>query len=194
MHALRAVNAILLLISPCFIASSSGAVTRMMGILLARCVHESDSTTRRILGCCLGEVGAVAEHWLGNIIMSRVLGASDSLDSNDSGWRLSQPPWKSQQTRYELQLVTRHLVVALKAAPTSSDQHKIAFTIQQLLRQLDRFMHDTHPKTDELGAEKRQTMSSWLREQLEQAGVYDAIEPFWHSEFSEVHLDLVMCL
>ena len=38
---------------------------------------------------------------------------------------------KSVKVHCELQLVTKHFVAALKAAPTTTDQHKIAFAIQE---------------------------------------------------------------
>ena len=158
----------------------------MMGILLARCVHETDSETRSLLGACLGEVGAIDEHRLGVISMSDVLGASDSLDSQDSNWRLSQPPWRSQSTRYELQLITRHLVFALKAAQSMGDQHKIALTIQQILQLLDSSAQERRPATNSNDSEPshRPEMSRWLKDQLVHAGVIDSVEPFWNSEFA----------
>ena len=158
----------------------------MMGILLAQCVHETDPIARELLGTCLGEVGAIDGNRLGTISMSDVLVASDPLASNDSGWRLSQAPWKSQPARYELQLVTRHLVVAMKAAPTSGDQHKIAFAIQQMLQLLDNSAQEKQSSAKQAQTSTpAQEMSSWLKDQLSQAGVIDAVEPFWNSKFGE---------
>lgn len=165
---------------------SSFSITEMMGILLAQCVFETDSKARELLGACLGEIGAIDGHRLGTISMSDVLVASDPLASKDSGWRLSRPPWKSEQNRYELQLVTHHLVVAMKAAPTSSDQHKIAFSIQQMLQLLDNSAQKKKASTEEdQTSANAQEMSTWLKGQLSQAGVLDVVEPFWSSKFGE---------
>jgi len=160
---------------------SSFSITELMGILLAQCVHETEAATRELLGTCLGEIGAINGHRLGAIIMSEVLVASDPLASNDSGWRLSQPPWKSQPTRYMLQLVTRHLVLAMKAAPTSGDQHKIQFAVQQILQLLDRSAQETTSQRNNAVSE----MSNWLKDQLKKAGVLDDVEPFFKSKFGE---------
>ena len=158
----------------------------MVGILLAQCVFETDPVARELLGACLGEIGAIDGHRLGTINMSDVLVASDPLASKDGGWRLARPPWRSEQTRYELQLVTHHLVIAMKAAPASSDQHKIAFSIQQMLQLLDCSAREKKSSTKEDEASTNaQEMTSWLKDQLSQANVLDVVEPFWSSKFGE---------
>jgi hypothetical protein len=86
--------------------------------------------------------------------------------------------------------VTKHLVVALKAAPTSSDQHRIAFTIQQILELLDESVKMSN-RSDADGSAKlekssRYQMSDWLREKLSKAGVLEIVEPYWFSMFNEV--------
>jgi hypothetical protein len=160
----------------------------MMEKLLTRCVHEVDPETRILLATCLGEVGAIGEHRLGEIRMSTAVADDSDKGSSSHSWRLLQPPWQSQAAKYELQLVTKHLVVALKAAPSSADQHKIAFTIQQLLVLLDssaRLSGESDINSQAVkvrGAE----MSKWLTEKLHEAGVYETIEPFWFSEFNEI--------
>lgn len=98
-------------------------------------------------------------------------------------WRTSNPPWRSGRLRYEVKLVTTHLVQGLKAAPTSSDQNKIAFCIQQLLVLLDASVREAG--ASEL-SDERGEMSNWLRSQLTDAGVIEVVEPFWVSEFHEV--------
>lgn len=163
-----------------------GTVTRVMEKLLSRCVQESDQHTRLLLAACLGEFGAIGEHHLGDLKIGSL--ADDSLDSPNSAyqWRLEQPPWNTKAaTKYGLQLVTRHLVIALKAAPSSSDQHKVAFSIQQLLVLLDRW---NQPKQDTVGSEtsvNTKEMTEWLRDRLNEGGVYEIVEPFWFSEFNE---------
>lgn len=161
------------------------SVTYMIEKLLARCVHEVDSESRTLLGTCIGEVGAISEHLLGEIRVSDGTGANP-LDGGGSShaWRLNQPPWQSQVAKYELRLVTKLLVVSLRAAPTSADQHKIAFTIQQLLILLDNSTRRDGGGQKGDGSERAE-MSKWLHDKLCESGVFEIIEPFWLSEFSE---------
>jgi hypothetical protein len=166
-----------------------GSVTCLVERLLARCVYEAEPETRILLAACLGEVGAISEHRLGEIRMSDAVG-SNSVDAERSSshtWRLLQPPWQSQAAKYELQLVTKLLVVALKAAPSSADQHKIAFTIQQLLVLLDASGRQDRGTMSDAKATgtKRPEMSNWLAEKLRDSKVYEVVEPFWFSEFGE---------
>ena len=118
-----------------------------------------------------------------------------------------KPPWRSRPIRVELQLVTSHLVVALKAASTASDQHKIAFTIQELLAILDKtasegdsqVIKETSRKrnakkinaTDASDCPTKQKMSNWLVSKLVEANVFEIIEPFWFTEFHEVRFHFV---
>lgn len=150
----------------------------MIEKLLTRCVQESDKQTRVLLGTCLGEIGGISEHKLGDLSIG-ASADSESLDSPNSTykWRLEQPPWQSRAAKYELQLVTRHLVVALKAAPSSSDQHKVAFTIQQLLVLLDRSARQAESDVIVEGSRNTKEMSKWLRDKLIDSGVYEVVEP-----------------
>lgn len=165
-----------------------------------RCVLEDDAETRSLLATTLGEIGAIDSNRMGDINTEAV-----ESSFNDSSWRLLQPPWQSTVTRYELQLVTNQLVIALKAAPTSTDQHKIAFTIQQLLVLLDESSKHSAPGeksdadvsasscdlvNDKIAAgpkpERGSMKNAWLIAQLRKAGVLEIIEPFWSTSFNEV--------
>ena len=97
---------------------------------------------------------------------------------------LMHPPWLSRALRYGLRFVTNELVVAMKAAPSSLDQNKIAFSIQQLLH-----IVDSAARGEEISAQREdsnQEMSPWLSNALKKAGVDDFVSPFWSSEFHEV--------
>ena len=154
-------------------------MTHLVERLLSRCVHEAEVESRTVLAQCMGEVGAISENRLGEIKVSADLGDNLIDDSNGSYvWRLTRPPWHSPVAKYELQLVTKLLVGVLKAAPSSADQHKIAFAIQQLLVLLD----ETHRGGRK---SKMAEMSGWLQDHLRKHEVYDVVEPFWLSEFSE---------
>ncbi|CAB9501042.1 protein kinase ATR [Seminavis robusta] len=171
-------------------SAESFSVTTMMGILLARSVNETDDDAKSLLGTCLGEVGAIGEHRLGGISMAAVMGPSDSLEACDNDWRLSQPPWASNTSRYELQLVKRHLVAALKATTSTEDQNKVAFAFQELLHLLDDAAHQgssQRPDTSlgDAGDKPRREMSSWLSGQLQDAGVFETVEPYWNTNFTE---------
>jgi hypothetical protein len=173
----------------------------MVDSLLQRCFTEVDSEARLLLATCWGELGAIDVHRLGEMRMSGSLRAEQTNDDGLS-WRLSQAPWQSRPARYELKVVTNHLVVALKAAPTSSDQHRIAFTIQQILELLDEsakvcnrsdsnhidigFINKTPAFVKPPEKSSRSEMSDWLREKLSKAGVLETVEPYWFSMFNEV--------
>lgn len=158
----------------------------MVEKLLSRCVEESETKTRTLLATCLGEIGAIGEHQLGDLKIG-VAADIESVDSPNSAyqWRLEQPPWQSRAAKYELHLVTKHLAVALKSAPSSADQHKVAFTIQQLLVLLDRSARQREDDIVVEGSRNTKDMSKWLRDKLNESGVYEVVEPFWFSEFHE---------
>ncbi len=159
----------------------------MMEKLLTRCIAESDSEVRRRLATCLGEVGAISETILGDLRIGVSMG-DDAIDVQTTSfrWRLEQPPWQSQAVKYELQLVTQQLVVALKAAPSSTDQHKIAFAIQQMLHLLNSFAGESEPSGPNVSSSTgKGIMTKWLKENLEQSGQYDLIEPYFSSDFKE---------
>ena len=173
-----------------FLSGGLTTATDMIKKLLVRCVDEVETESRLLLATCLGEVGAISEHLLGDIRLSVGVGAN-SL-GNSHSWRLDQPPWQSHVTKYELRLVTSLLVVALRAAPTSADQHKIAFTIQQLLIKLDNSAKGGGE--GRIPGTKRDEMTKWLHDKLCESGIYEIVEPFWLSEFSEkVTLYVVFC-
>jgi hypothetical protein len=168
----------------------NGSVTMLVDWLLQRCFTEVDSEARLLLATCWGELGAIDVHRLGELRMSGSLRAEQTIDDGRS-WRLLQAPWQSRPARYELKVVTKHLVVALKAAPTSSDQHRIAFTIQQILELLDESVKmsnrsDADASAKPLEKSSRNQMSDWLREKLLKAGVLEIVEPYWFSMFNEV--------
>jgi len=86
--------------------------------------------------------------------------------------------------------VTNHFITALKAAPTPTDQHKIAFAIQDVLKQIHSDVSDGNADgnsddviiVDETG---KKQMNPWLKGQLEQAGVLTVIEPYWTSLYKQ---------
>ena len=107
-------------------------------------------------------------------------------------------------------LISKQLVVALKSAQTSSDQHKIAFAIQQLLGLLNDAakkgllsdstgtkvsashqrlsgrleVDNDDTRSTSLGTKPR--MEQALLAKLDDAMVLEIVEPFWFSEFHEV--------
>lgn len=169
----------------------NGSVTSLVDSLLQRCCTEVDYEAKLLLATCLGEVGAIGAHRLGEMKMDPL--QAETAGDDSTLWRLKQAPWQSRPVRYELKVVTTHLVVALRAAPSSGDQHKIAFAIQQLLVLLDEHakMSSRSDSTyldigQSLEKPARSPMSDWLREQLSEAGVIETIEPFWFSNFKEV--------
>ncbi|MGK3739182.1 MAG: hypothetical protein ACI90V_006029, partial [Bacillariaceae sp.] len=162
---------------------TSVTISEMIEKLMRRCVHETDPRVRLKLATCLGEIGAIGENRLDDMSLFRSK-RNESVTMYQ--WRLDQPPWQSRAAKYELQLVTKCLVVALKAAPSSGEQIKISFTIQQLLVLLDESVKEednTNSTNDQAKPQKRE-MSKWLLDRLIESKVYDSVEPFWSSEFS----------
>jgi hypothetical protein len=164
--------------------------------LLKRCASEDDLVARELLASCWGEVGAIGSHLLGEVAVGGSSGKAKagSADTDSHAWRLANAPWQSQPTRYQLHVVTTHLVIALKAARTANDQHKIAFTIQQILVLLDKSTSQgTIDSSGRAGNQVRGEasatkgeMSEWLREKLTKAEVIDTVEPYWQSQFKQV--------
>jgi hypothetical protein len=170
-------------------------ITHFIEVLLARCAKESDQETRTLLASCLGEVGAINSNCFDDIQTHFGSHARHTTD----------PPWHSAPHRFQLQLVTTYLVAALKAAPETNDQHKIAFAIQQLLALLNdageegllstsygdsprqgcppKSKISTLPNDDTLQKPK---MNESLICRLTEAQVLDVVEPFWVSDFHEV--------
>lgn len=157
------------------VKNSRGTITELMENLLSRCAHEADHDQRLLLASTLGEVGAIAEYKLNDTVMPS--GPEDYTGNDSHVWRLARPPWKVQPDVYGLRLVKDDLVRALRAAPSSSDQHKIGFAIQQLLGFLQ---GDSTRET-----QKKAPMTQWLSNELSEAGVLELVEPFWQSEFHE---------
>jgi hypothetical protein len=152
-----------------------------------------------LLAKCVGEVGAIGEH---RLMQPKPISESAQVDA----FRSMKPPWRSRPARFELQLVTTHLVKALKTASTANDQNKVAFTIQELLAVLDRTVSEGSSNPKKLKNEQsiegdgvsltnskgKPNMSSWLTGKLTEATVLEIVEPFWSTEFHEVSLNGVI--
>jgi hypothetical protein len=158
-------------------SGGNGVISNLVETLMSRCTLEVDKELRLLVAKALGEVGAIAEGRLYGRGQKPTVGKEYNLSE---AWRLSHPPWKTQLVDYQALLLTNHLVAALKAAPTTPDHHKVAFTIQEFL---------SMAKQGNESACKNQTRQSsipdWLCEKLEVAGILHIIEPFIDSEFRE---------
>lgn len=142
--------------------------------LLSRCVDETDCEIRDAIASCLGEIGAVDPNRLSKAINFTQF-VANSVESDNSGeWRLMNPPWKTHITVYQLRLMTSHLVFGLKSAPTTLDQHKISFAIQELLKIMNHQLGGTNE------------MSLLLKSKLQEAGVSNIVEPFWTTNYKQV--------
>jgi hypothetical protein len=84
---------------------------------------------RLALASCLGEVGAIDPSFLGQQFSSTTM----VNDKGPSSTIQDLMPWKSKSiiVDFELNLVTKYFVAALRSSPTPKDQHKIAFAIQE---------------------------------------------------------------
>jgi len=108
---------------------TAGAVTTLISRLLGRCVDETDDKdVRDALATCLGEIGAIDPNRLDKNISSLHFG-SDLPGSDDGGhFILSNPPWKTSTENFEFHVLTRHLVNALRSAPSTLDQVSVKLT------------------------------------------------------------------
>ena len=168
-----------------------------MDVLLSRCVQENDPEARVLLATCLGEVGAISANRLDDA--ATICGSTQR-----SSAAAMPPPWRLTPPLFGLSLVTRPLVGAHKAALTSIDQHKIAFTIQQLLGLLNEDAkagklpspkgkskssgkkHSLEANSDRPGNSSKESMEPALQQQLKACRVLEYVEPYWHTEFHEV--------
>lgn len=155
---------------------SGGFVTKLLIRLLSRCVDESDPNIRDAIARCLGEVGAIDPNRLSKEIHSSQFAANSEGSDDSVEWRLMNPPWKTNISAYQLRLVTGHLVSGLKSAPTTLDQHKISFAIQELLKILN----------IQLGGKNHSEMCPQLKDMLQKADVINIVEPFWTTNYKQV--------
>jgi hypothetical protein len=96
---------------------SRGIVSDLVETLLSRCVDETDSDARLSLAVCFGEVGAIDSNRLDESKAPTFW----SKGVNKPGESPLSPPWQSNPVCYKLHLVTKDLVLGLKASPTSND-------------------------------------------------------------------------
>lgn len=90
---------------------------------------ESSGEILILLAKCLGVLGAIKPM----LITDEFDYKENDRDNDDLIWIRKKAPWTFQSVKQQvgLQLLKKHFVVALKAAPTPTDQHKIAFAIQE---------------------------------------------------------------
>lgn len=112
-----------------FIDDCQSGTKHFIKCLLRRVASETNTELRLMLASCLGEIGAIAPVYF----IDSSLDYKDCIDLSKKWIFEKGAPWKSKSVKvhYELQLVTNYFVVALKAAPTPTDQHKIGFAIQE---------------------------------------------------------------
>jgi hypothetical protein len=145
-----------------------------------------------LLATCFGEVGAINANFLDEATISNGTHSQKAI----------VPPWYFSPYQFGIQLIATHLVTSLKAASSSSDQHKIAFSIQQLLSLLNdagkagllssfissksEKLATVDGKSSYHGDASKPKMDSSLVGVLIELNVFDDVEPFWFSEFHEV--------
>ena len=163
-----------------------GVLGDLVGTLLNRCIVETNKQARVLLAQTLGEIGAIADRNISH-------GPNDILNKESDKtylWRLSRPPWKVNSLQYEVLLLTDHLIAALRAATTSLDHQKIAFTIQEVLAVARLSVPDTIGQNRDFevntdGSSCASGMPVWLKDELTKSGVLQIVEPFLNSEFCE---------
>jgi len=154
---------------------TGGLVTKLLARLLARCVDETDQSIRHELAKLLGEIGAIDPNRLGREINSSQFFSSSAGNYHSDEWRLANPPWKTEVAEYQLRLVTKHFVSGLKSAPSTLDQHKLSFGIQELLKILHK----------DMGGVNEREMAPLLKQKLDEADVSNIVEPFWSTNYCQ---------
>lgn len=173
-----------------------GVVSFLVQTLLHRFVLEQDAECRISLATLAGEIGAIDPNTL-QLNDTTHESSAVASDSEIISWNLSQPPWKADLRQYSLQLITSCLVPALKSSPTTQDQHKVAFAIQECLTFLDSFETNAGEgnvnfeggavcPNDIKASTNRGNMSTWIRIALSKAGVLEVVEPFWSTSYKQV--------
>jgi len=102
---------------------------------------------------------------------------------------------------FRLHLVTHQLIMALKGAKDNMGQHKVAFTIQELLKLLDesaaKLNASSKPQQAESsdgrsssggGPGRQKEMGAWLSGKLQEAGVKEVLEPYWKTQYRQKEL------
>ena len=102
---------------------------------------------------------------------------------------------------HRLHLVTHQLVMSLKGAKDNMGQHKVAFTIQELLKLLDesaaKLNASSKPQqaassdarsSSSGGSGRQREMGGWLSGKLEEAGVREVLEPYWKTQYRQKEL------
>lgn len=155
-------------------------MTEIVEILLSRCVKEENPNAQILVGSCLGEIGAISPHRLEDL---------NPVDGSAEGMHNSiKPPWTLTLAEYELLLLSKHLPVALRAAATANDQNLIGFTIQELFSIIDVSPNEGKARQRQQENSTKQPMSTWLVGKLQEANVFDIVEPFWLTEFKVSYL------
>jgi hypothetical protein len=110
--------------------SLGGCISTTTRSLLRRCTEEANDRNRLALASCLGEVGAIDPSFIDQHIYRKSI---DIEKGKGSVNKKSIIPWNTNAVivDFQLNLVTKHFVAALKACPTPREQHKIAFAIQE---------------------------------------------------------------
>jgi hypothetical protein len=179
-----------------FQRGGAGVLSLLVQTILNRFVLEQDTDCRISLATLAGEIGAIDPNAL-QINDTTHESRAVASDSEIISWNLSQPPWKADLRQYCLQLITSYLVPALKSSPTTQDQHKVAFAIQECLTFLDSFEviasednaifeRGAFCPNDIKAATNRGNMSTWIRTALNKAGVLEVVEPFWSTSYKQV--------
>ena len=107
----------------------SGSMNRFVKTVLKRCAVESNGEILVLLAKCLGVLGPIDPMLITDDFETK----ENDHENDDLIWIRKKAPWTFQSLRQQvgLQLLKKHFVVALKAASTPTDQHKIAFAIQE---------------------------------------------------------------
>eukprot|EP01031_Cornospumella_fuschlensis_P028985 gene28985-34983_t len=150
----------------------SNLIVNLVGI--AR--RQQNSRILVLCSACLGDIGALHPSLL-------TLGEEGVLATAKSSTP-SFSPLNLDAISFGLQVLADYIVPGLKAAQGSSEQDKSAFAAQEVLRFLARKLEGS--ASDELNKTVDGSVTelpSALKRELIKRGIYDIVEPFWHSKY-----------
>ncbi|RYG70315.1 hypothetical protein EON64_00520 [archaeon] len=150
-------------------------VSNLIVSLINIATRQQNSRILVLCSACLGDIGALHP--------SFTVGEEGVMTTAKSSMH-SFSPLNLDTLSFGLQVLTDYIVPGLKAAQGSSEQDKSAFAAQEVLRFLARHLEGYDDEEDsKLVGAKGKGLPSALKSELLKRGIYEIVEPFWHSKY-----------
>eukprot|EP00981_Chlorochromonas_danica_P001981 scaffold409_cov167-Ochromonas_danica.AAC.13 len=158
-------------------SSSLPLVNQLFNELLSLCTRQHDKGVLLECSVCLGELGGIDPHF--------IVFSSDQaqISLTDRASLHSAIPTQVQGIDFALRILIDHIIPSLKSAQDSTSQDKAAYGIQRLLQTSADMLLQNETEQPRIDTVTTNGMPPSLKELLVQRGVYDIVEPFWHSKY-----------